>query len=142
MSTNWNRSRGATLIVFVALLAFGGCGGDVEVIEEPPVPMEEEEAEAVFPAILHNQTIRGNTNYWRIQSKDITDVELLERTEDAATGNQIAVLWFKTEFNAQPLKIKVRVTYKRLSNQSESGLEVFSYPVSKLQTLEVKQDDG
>lgn len=130
-------------MVFVCLLGCGGCGSEVEEIEEPPAPMEEAEAGAVFPVILHNQTIRDQGYSWRVQSSDIEDVELLERTEDASTGSQTAVLWFKTGSpNGQPLKVKVRVTYKRLSNQSTSGFEVFSYPVSKVTTLEVKPSDG
>jgi len=119
------------------VLAFAGCGGKVGEPEEPPVPMEEAQAEAVFPAILHNQTIRAKGASWRVQREEISDVELVERTEEAG-GKQTAVLWFKTARNGQPLRVKVRVTYRRLSNKSESGLDIFSYPVSNLTTLETE----
>lgn len=99
--------------------------------------MEEAEAPDVFPVILHDQIIRAKGYSWRLQREEISDVELVERTEDSA-GMQTAVLWLKTARNGQPLKIKVRVTYRRLSNQSESGLEIFSYPVSNLTTLEAE----
>ena len=138
MSRNWTRSHSQTLIVLACLLAFAGCGSEVEEPEEPPAPMEEAEAEAVFPVILHNQTIRNKGYAWRVQSSDITDVELLERTEEPRTGSQTAVLWFKTVSRGQPLKVKVRVIYRRVTSQSKDGLEVFSYPVSKVTTLEVE----
>ena len=141
MSTIQTRACGRALIVSACLLAFAGCGGKVEEPEEPPVPMEESESEAVFPIILHDQQIQALGYTWRVQAADISDVELLERTEDESTGNQTAELWFHSELNTQRLKVKVRVVYKRLTNQSDTGIDVFSYPVSKVTTLEAEWID-
>ena len=87
--------------------------------------------------------IRAQGYAWRVQAADISDVELVERTEDPSTGNQNAVLWFKAKVSDQSqLRVKVRVIYKRLTNQSDTGLEVFSYPVSELTVLESARVDG
>ena len=128
--------RLAVLLVACLPLA-AGCGETV-VEEDVFVSMIAENADAIFPRMLDRQRLRVGNRILRLKARDISDIEIHQRSDKTNDGMQTAEISFTLAANPKPLRVKVQLTYKIIITQTERGREMRQYPLSKLKTLSAK----
>ena len=121
------------LVGLSCLLVQVGCGGGPD---DEKISLMEEHSDAIYAMLLHNQVVKHNGKSWRLQLVDITEIELHERTDATADGEQTAVLSFS--MRSARRRVKARITYKKVDGQpDEESHGVASIPVTKFEVLSV-----